>query len=75
MGIRSVVLAGVASNVCVEATARDAADYDYYVTVLSDASGAVRDELHQASLYTIKTYIGRTLDSDYLTGIWARATS
>jgi ureidoacrylate peracid hydrolase len=75
MGVRSVVLGGVASNVCVEATARDAADYDYYVTVLSDASGAVRDELHQASLYTIRTYIGRTLDSDYLTGIWARATS
>jgi ureidoacrylate peracid hydrolase len=71
MGIKTVVFGGVASNVCVEATARDAADYDYYVVVLSDASGAVRDELHQAALYTISTYIGRVAESAEIAGLWA----
>jgi ureidoacrylate peracid hydrolase len=71
MGIKTVVFGGVASNVCVEATARDAADYDYYVVVLSDASGAIRDELHQASLYTISTYIGRVAESTDIARLWA----
>jgi ureidoacrylate peracid hydrolase len=74
-GIKTVVLGGVASNVCVEATARDAADYDYYVVVLSDASGAVRDELHEASLYTIRTYIGRVACAAEVTQAWAAASA
>ena len=75
MGIKTVVLGGVASNVCVEATARDAADYDYYVVVLSDASGAVRDELHEAALYTIRTYIGRVACAGDVTQAWAGAAA
>jgi ureidoacrylate peracid hydrolase len=75
MGIKTVVLGGVASNVCVEATARDAADYDYYVVVLSDASGAVRDELHEAALYTIGTYIGRVACAGDVTQTWAAAAA
>jgi ureidoacrylate peracid hydrolase len=74
-GIKTVVLGGVASNVCVEATARDAADYDYYVVVLSDASGAVRDELHEASLYTIRTYIGQVACAAEVTQAWAAASA
>jgi ureidoacrylate peracid hydrolase len=73
-GIKTVVLGGVASNVCVEATARDAADYDYYVVVLSDASGAVRDELHEASLHTIRTYIGRVACAAEVTQAWVAAS-
>jgi ureidoacrylate peracid hydrolase len=70
-GIKTVVFGGVASNVCVEATARDAADYDYYVVVLSDATGAVRDDLHQASLYTISTYIGRVAECADVVRLWS----
>jgi len=54
---RSVVLGGVASNVCVEATAREAADNDYYVVFLEDGLGLVQAEparrrpLHHPDLY------------------------
>jgi len=41
------------------------------VVVLSDASGAVRDELHQAALYTIRTYIGRVAESAEIATLWA----
>ena len=41
------------------------------MVVLGDASGAVRDELHQASLYTIRTYIGRVAESADVARLWA----
>ena len=39
-GIQSVLVCGVATNVCVETTARDAYMYDYYVTMIDDCSAA-----------------------------------
>jgi len=56
--IKTVVLGGVASNVCVEATAREAADNDYYVVFLGDGSAAAQQAWHDATLHTISTYIG-----------------
>lgn len=73
LGIKTVVLGGVASNVCVEATARDAADYDYYVVVLSDGCAAARKELHDATLYTVETYLGVTAPCDEVARIWSAA--
>ena len=35
-GIQSVLVCGVATNVCVETSARDAYMFDYYVTVIDD---------------------------------------
>jgi ureidoacrylate peracid hydrolase len=73
LGIKTVVLGGVASNVCVEATARDAADYDYYVVVLSDGSAAARKELHDAALYTVDNYLGLTARCDEVGRVWSAA--
>ena len=59
--IRTVVIAGVTTNVCVESTARDAAMRDYYLVVAEDGT-AVRDRhraLHDASLESLRTYFGR----------------
>ncbi len=71
LAIKTVVVGGVASNVCVEATARDAADFDYYVVVLRDGCGAVRVELHDATLYTIENYIGIAATCDEVKRVWA----
>ena len=73
LGVKTVVLGGVASNVCVEATARDAADYDYYVVLLSDGSAAVRKELHDATLYTVEHYLGATARCDEVARVWSAA--
>jgi ureidoacrylate peracid hydrolase len=73
LGIKTVVLGGVASNVCVEATARDAADHDYYVVVLSDGSAAARKELHDAALYTVDNYLGVTARCDEVARAWSAA--
>lgn len=53
LGATHLVLAGVATNSCVEHTARHAADMGYVVTVAEDACSASRPDVHQAALFNI----------------------
>ena len=58
--IKTVVLAGVTTNCCVESTARDAVMRDFNVVIAEDCV-AVKDinrDLHFASLETMSMYIG-----------------
>lgn len=76
--IRSVVLAGGVTNVCVEGTAREAADRDYYVVVLDDATAAVREDLHEMTLTNVRRYLGRVCSRHEVVSAWrgaARARS
>lgn len=57
-GIKTLLIAGVATDLAVEAAARDAHDRDYDVVVLSDCCAAASIEDHIRSLETIKK-IGR----------------
>lgn len=72
-GIRSLVFAGGVTNVCVEGTAREAADRDYYVVVLRDATAAVRDDLHEMTLFNVASYFGRVCGCDEVTAAWQNA--
>ncbi len=74
-GIRTVVLGGVATNVCVEGTAREAADRDYYVVVLEDGSGAAATDLHEQSLATVRRYLGRVATCDEVAAAWSAAAA
>ncbi len=58
MRIRTAVIAGVTTNVCVESTAREVCMRNYYGVVLSDCCAADTEEEHRASLYTIDNYFG-----------------
>lgn len=61
--IERVVLTGVATNVCVEATARDACMSDFYVVVADDACAAASIGEQEASLYNVQTYFGEVRES------------
>lgn len=50
MGIKELFLIGVATDMVVESTAREAHDRDFMVTVISDCCIAANDEDHQRSL-------------------------
>lgn len=52
-GIRDLYIAGVSTDLAVEAAARDAHDRDYNVIVLSDCCAAA-DEDHKNSIRTLK---------------------
>jgi len=56
--ITELVLAGVATNSCVESTARTAAQLDYDVVVAADATAATSPELHHGSLRAIEYGFG-----------------
>lgn len=51
-GVESVLITGAVTNVCCEASARDAAELHYKVTMISDALIGQSPELDQATLTT-----------------------
>lgn len=67
--IKSVIVTGVVSHGCVEATLRHAVYLDYYVIELSDCVAAHNKELHEASLKVMKTMYD-VVESDKITQIW-----
>jgi ureidoacrylate peracid hydrolase len=68
--IRTVVLAGVASNVCVETTAREAFVRDYYVVFLSDGTATYVGPAHEATLRVIDQFFGQVASIDDVVGCW-----
>ena len=62
-GVRTVVLAGVATNFVVEGTGREAADLGYEVVVLSDATETHNDEWQRFSLQ-IMSMVGTVMTLD-----------
>ena len=73
--IRSVVIAGVVTNVCVESTARDAAMRNYRTVVLSDCTAAPTEDEHRASLHTLENYFGYVATTAELFEAWGIVTS
>lgn len=62
-GISELFIAGVATNVCVDSTARDAAMRDFKTTVISDACAAASSADHEQALRTLETYFCEVLPS------------
>jgi ureidoacrylate peracid hydrolase len=69
-GIESVLVTGVATNVCVETTARDAYMYDYYVTMVSDCSAAYDPKLHLGTLENMRRHFGLVASSEEIMETW-----
>ncbi|MFT4198898.1 MAG: pyrimidine utilization protein B [Pseudoxanthomonas sp.] len=58
-GIRNLVFTGIATNVCVESTLRDAFHLEYFAAVLADATHELGGPAIQAAaLYNIETFFG-----------------
>ena len=69
-GIRTVVLGGCATNVCVETTAREAFLRDYYVIVAEDGTAAYSLERHEATLKTMDLYFGEVVSIANVVSHW-----
>jgi len=63
-GIGYVVVTGVATDVCVSTTAREAADRNFKVVIVSDACTTFSEQLHQANIETLHVFgwVRRTED-------------
>jgi ureidoacrylate peracid hydrolase len=74
-GVRTVVLTGVATNVCVETTAREAFMRDFYVVFTADGTACYSDETHEATLRTIDKYFGPVVSVAEVSELWRRGAA
>ncbi len=56
LGVRSLIVAGMMTDQCVESAVRDACDLGYLVTLVTDACTTDSAERHQQSLIGIRGY-------------------
>jgi ureidoacrylate peracid hydrolase len=58
-GVRNLLFAGIASNVCVESTIRDAYFLEYWPVMIADATmPAGTAEIQRATIYNVSTFFG-----------------
>lgn len=63
-GIDTLLIAGTATNVCCESTARDAMMLNFRAAMISDGNATFTDEIHAASLRSFYAFFGDVLTTD-----------
>ena len=69
-GVETVLLTGVAGNVCVESTARDAFMLDYRVLFVEDCTASRSEEQQGATRVNIDKLVGYVVNSQEVIGVW-----
>jgi ureidoacrylate peracid hydrolase len=64
LGVRSLIICGVTTNICVETTARDASQRDYRVFVVREATGELTRERHENALAILQYGFGWVVSLD-----------
>jgi len=70
MGIKTLLISGVATNVCVESTARDGYQLDYYIVFMEDCAANTNEQLHETTLQNIGKYFGDISTIDDVQEAW-----
>jgi ureidoacrylate peracid hydrolase len=66
-GIQYLFFAGIATNVCVESTLRDAYFHDYWPILLTDGTmQAGERSMQEATIFNVESFFGWTIDSSQL---------
>lgn len=74
-GIRSLLFAGVATDTCVESTARDLYFIDYYVTLVADCCAAASVADHEGALARFERDYGAVVSSEDVITAWQKTLS
>lgn len=72
-GIRTIVFAGVQTNVCVESSLRDAVCKGFYAVLASDCVASHTPPLHEATLKNVQFLFGDVMDRQAIAAIWSAA--
>jgi ureidoacrylate peracid hydrolase len=70
-GIKSIVMTGVATNVCVDSTLREAFFHGYYIVMPPDCVASANVPLHEATINSVELIFGHTPQSEVVMDIWA----
>ncbi|WP_173923477.1 cysteine hydrolase family protein [Agromyces sp. Marseille-P2726] len=74
LSVRSLLVTGVATEVCVESTLRDGLSAEYFVSLVEDCAATYTAEAHESSVRNVRRNFGTVVTSDELVGIWAGIT-
>jgi ureidoacrylate peracid hydrolase len=69
-GIRTLVFAGVQTNVCVDSSLRDAVCRGFYAVLASDCVASHTPPLHEATLNNVRFLFGDVIDRAAIKGAW-----
>jgi nicotinamidase-related amidase len=70
LGIRTLVMTGTATNICVESTLRDGFQRDFYIVLVDDCCGTDAEALHQGTLANVRSNFGLVASSDEVIQAW-----
>jgi nicotinamidase-related amidase len=65
-GVKTIIITGLASNVCCESTAREAFFLNYRVLFVDDCNVTLNDEMHRWAVENIRLVFGYVLSSNEL---------
>lgn len=68
--IRTLIMTGIATNVCVATTAHDGFMRDYYIVLLNDGTASYRKSEHEMALEDIDRYFGEVSNMAEIVSIW-----
>ncbi len=75
LACEQLYLCGISTNMCVETTAREAADRGYLVTLVEDACGTTHQDLHQVTMRNFQRLFGRVATTDDALGELSGSTA
>jgi nicotinamidase-related amidase len=69
-GIKTLLMTGFTTNVCVETTARHGYIKGYHIVLVTDCTGAPTHAEFESGVFNIKTYFGQAATSEELARTW-----
>lgn len=70
LNIETLIFTGVATNICVETSARHAVMLDYHVILAEDACASWFPDLHESTKKNIGLWFGKVTKADEIINIW-----
>lgn len=69
-GIKTLLMTGFTTNVCVETTARHGYIKGYHIVLISDCTAAPTHAEYESGIFNIKTYFGQVATGAELARMW-----
>lgn len=74
-GVETLLLTGVATNICVESTLREGLFHDFNVALVEDCCAAFDTALHEATVRNVEECFGAVMSGSDLADLWQAGTT